>query len=294
VSSRSHSDTGRTVLVTGASSGIGREVALQLARRGDSVALLARRRAELEEVEKECFLAGSPRTVVVPADVSDTDAIDAAFQRAAEEIGPIDSVVHAAGVAAYGRFEEISSDVFDRVQSVNVAGTANVARAAIRHFDGLGLRGNLVLVGSIVGRISAPFLSPYVSSKWAVHGLARSLQAEQGYQGHRISLVGPGGVDTSIYDKAATYLGVQGKPPPPVDDVKKVARATVAMLDSSRKQRSVGALNHFMSFGFRALPAVYDLIAAPLMKRFALDDTPAAEHTGNLFEPLAEPAQSGR
>ncbi len=76
--------------------------------------------------------------------------------------------------------------------------------------------------------------------------------------------------------------------------MKKVAKATVALLGNSRKQRSVGALNHFMSFGFRAVPAVYDLIAAPLMKRFALDDTPVTQHSGNLFDPSAEPVRSGR
>lgn len=289
---RSRTDTGRTVLVTGASSGIGREVALRLAREGVPVALLARRQQELDQAEKECFLAGSPRTVVVSADVSDPSAIDDAFRHAAAELGAIDSVVHAAGVAAYGRFEEIPPELFDRVQSVNVAGTANVARAAIRHFDGYGIRGDLVLVGSVVGRISAPFLSPYVASKWAVHGLARSLQAEQGSQGHRIGLLGPGGVDTSIYQKAASYLGVQGKPPPPVDDVATVADAAIALLRGSRKQRSVGALNGIMSLGFRALPAVYDVLAAPLMRRLALDDAPVGSHDGNAFVPLPEPAGS--
>ncbi|MET3961560.1 NAD(P)-dependent dehydrogenase (short-subunit alcohol dehydrogenase family) [Marmoricola sp. OAE513] len=222
---------GRVVLVTGASSGIGRETALQLAARGDSLVLLARRTAELEVLRRACLRTGSPEALVITADVSDADAIEEAFTTASAEIGPVDTVVHAAGVAAYGRFEEIPAASFDRLFDINVGGTANVARSALRHFDAHELTGNLILFGSVVGRISTPYLSPYVASKWAVHGLVRCLQAEQARGGHRVSLVEPGGVDTTIYEKAASYLGVQGKPPPPVDDAEKVARATVALLD---------------------------------------------------------------
>jgi len=280
---------GRTVLVTGASSGIGRAVALLLAGRGDSVALLARRTTELERVARDCRRAGSPATLVITADVADQQAVEDALAEASARLGPVDSVVHAAGIAAYGHFDEIPADVFDRVIQVNVSGTANVARSALQHFDRHQFTGNLVLFGSVVGRISTPDLSPYVSSKWAVHGLARTLQAEQTPGGHHVSLVEPGGVDTTIYDKAASYLGVQGKPPPPVADPEKVARATVALLDHPRRERSVGALNPLMSLGFRMLPAVYDRIVGPLMSRLALNDEPVADHMGNLFETLAEP-----
>lgn len=280
-----------SVLVTGASSGIGREVALLCAEQGLPVALLARRRSELEQVERECRRAGGGPVLVTPADVTDQEAVDSTVAAAAARLGPVGSVVHAAGVAAYGRFDQIPADVFDRVLAVNLSGTANVARTAMKHFDDHGLRGNLVLFGSIVGRISTPYLSPYVSSKWGVHGLVRTLQAEQARGGHRVSLVEPGGVDTSIYEKAASYLGVQGKPPPPVADPGRVARATVDLLASPRRERSIGALNPLMSLGFRILPGVYDRIVAPLMTRLALDDSPVRDHAGNLFEASPEPAE---
>jgi short-subunit dehydrogenase len=283
---------GRTVLVTGASSGIGEQVALLLAVHGHSVVLLARRQPDLERVARECRKRKGARTLAIPADVSDADAVEVAFSQAVREFGPIDSVIHTAGIAAYGRFDEIPAEAFDRVLRVNVAGTANVARSAVHHFDRHNLVGNLVLFGSVVGRISSPNLSPYVASKWAVHGLARTLQAEQTPGGHHVSLVEPGGVETTIYQKAASYLGVQGKPPPPVDGAVKVARATVALLDHPRRERSVGALNPLMSFGFRALPAVYDRIVGPLMNRLALDDKPVASHSGNLFDPIAEPDET--
>lgn len=277
------------VLVTGASSGIGRATALLLAESGHSLGLLARRRDELERLARECLRRGSPSVGVLVADVAEADQVDGALAEASRQLGPLDSVIHAAGVAAYGRFEDIPGDVFDQVHRVNVSGTANVARASFRHFDEHGTTGNLVLFGSVVGRISTPKLSPYVSSKWAVHGLARTLQAEQTPGGHHVSLVEPGGVETTIYEKAASYLGVQGKPPPPVADPVTVARATVALLESPRRERSVGALNPLMSLGFRVVPAVYDRIVGPLMSRLALDDRPVAAHRGNLFEPTPEP-----
>jgi short-subunit dehydrogenase len=197
-------------------------------------------------------------------------------------------VVHAAAVAAYGRFTEIPTEVFDQVQRINLLGTANVARTALRHFD-TRQQGHLVLFGSLVGKISTPYMSPYVTSKWAVHGLARTLQAERVGERVHVSLVEPGGVSTTIYDDAASYLGVQGKPPPPVYDAERVARAVVSLIERPRRERSVGLLNPVISAGFRLFPAVYDRIVAPLVSRLALADEPVADHTGNLFEPQPEP-----
>lgn len=277
----------RAVLVTGASSGIGRSVAVELAKRGDSLVLLARRGFELEQVARECRLRGAEKVVVFPADVTDEPAVQEAFEEGGRQLGGLTSVVHAAAVAAYGRFQNIPADVFDRVVEVNVGGTANVVRTALRTFDEADRTGDIILFGSVVGRISTPFLSPYVASKWAVRGLGRSLQAEQGGR-HRISMVEPGGVDTGIYEKAASFLGVQGKPPPPVADPDRVARATVALLDQPRRELSIGALNPVMALGFRLVPAVYDRLVVPLVNRLALADRPVADHHGNLFESASE------
>ncbi len=283
--------TARTVLVTGASSGIGREVALKLAARGDALVLVARRRAELDDLAAKCTQQGAGRVLVAPADVSDADAWQEAFDAGVAAFGQIDVVVHAAAVAAYGRFAEIPGEVFDQVQKVNVNGTANVARTALRHFDDRRPRpdGHLVLFGSLVGKISTPYLSPYVTSKWAVHGLARTLQAERQGDPVHVSLVEPGGVSTTIYDKAASYLGVQGKPPPPVYGAERCASAVVSLIDHPRRERAVGVFNPVIALGFRMFPAVYDRIVAPLVSRLALSDEPVADHRGNLFQAQPEP-----
>lgn len=278
----------RTVLVTGASSGIGREVALALAERGDAVVLVARRRRELEDLAARCARQGANGVLVAPADVSEAEEWEAAFRAGEDEFGRIDTVIHAAAVAAYGRFTEIPGDLFDQVQKINLQGTANVARTSLRHFDSHH-QGHLILFGSLVGKISTPFLSPYVTSKWAVHGLARTLQAERAGEPVRVSLVEPGGVATTIYDKAASYLGVQGKPPPPVYGAERVARAVLHLMDHPRRERSVGLFNPVISLGFRMFPALYDRIVAPLVSRLALADDPVADHSGNVFHTQPEP-----
>jgi short-subunit dehydrogenase len=278
----------RVVLITGASSGIGRATAVALAERGAALVLVARRRPELEELAWVCSQRGAVQVLVAPADVSDVVAWEDAFEQAVAELGQVDVVVHAAAVAAYGRFTEIPGEVFDRVQKVNVNGTANVARSALRHFQSR-REGHLVVFGSLVGKISTPYLSPYVTSKWAVHGLARTLQAEHSADPWDISLIEPGGVSTTIYDKAASYLGVQGKPPPPVYDADTVAEAVLRVIDHPRRERTVGVLNPVISLGFRMFPAVYDRIVAPLVTRLALSDDPVADHPGNVFHSSPEP-----
>ena len=277
--------TPRKVLVTGASSGIGRATVMLLAGLGDDIVLVARRKGALEELASLVREHGASATVHA-LDVTDRDGVADLFAAS----GPFDAVVHAAGVAAYGRFTDVPGTAFDRVLEINLLGSVNVAREAVTGFEARG-GGHLVLVGSVVGRVGVPFMSPYVVSKWAVRGLARTLQAEVSGT-TKVTLVEPGGVDTSIYDKAATYLGVQGKPPPPVADAEAVAHAIVKVLDHPVRRRSIGALNPLLTVGSMLAPAVYDRIAPSLMTRLALDDTATSSHTGNLFEALPEPERT--
>ena len=280
---------GQTAAISGAASarGIGLATAKLFAAQGARVAIL-----DIDEAAaKQQAAALGPQHLGLRCDVADKASCQAAADRVLAAFGQIDVVVHAAAVAAYGRFAEIPGEVFDQVQKVNVNGTANVARTALRHFDDRRPRpdGHLVLFGSLVGKISTPYLSPYVTSKWAVHGLARTLQAERQGDPVHVSLVEPGGVSTTIYDKAASYLGVQGKPPPPVYGAERCASAVVSLIDHPRRERAVGVFNPVIALGFRMFPAVYDRIVAPLVSRLALSDEPVADHRGNLFQAQPEP-----
>ncbi|MDQ2849037.1 MAG: SDR family NAD(P)-dependent oxidoreductase [Actinomycetota bacterium] len=290
-----NSETGRpAAVITGASSGIGRATATALSADGWNLVLVARAEASLTAAAAQCSAAGAD-TLVLTADVGNQSEVDAVFDIASARFGRIDAVVHTAAAVGYGRFEDIPAEIFDRVITTNLLGTANVARAALQHFSRHG-GGSLVLMGSLLGKIAVPFMSPYVTSKWGVHALARMLQIEaRQTPGVRISLISPGSVNTPAYSQAANYLGRQGRPPPPVDPPEKVARAVLRVLRAPARDRSVGTANHVVVLGFRLLPAVFDVLVSPLMKIGGLSRTAIELTTGNVLHPHpAGDAEHGR
>ena len=123
----------QVVIVTGASSGIGLATAQLLAADGARLVLASRGADALARAAQSCTEAGGD-VVVVPTDVRDPDAVKVLFAEAVERFGHVDAVVHAAGVLAYGRFEDVPADVFEQVISTNVLGTGHVARAALEVF----------------------------------------------------------------------------------------------------------------------------------------------------------------
>ena len=142
-------------------------------------------------VQEECRSRGADACVVV-ADVADANAVERAFSQASTALGPLDAVVHSAAALAYGRFEDVPAEVFDRALATTLGGTVNVSRSSLAHFHASGGRGSLVLIGSLLGKIATPYMSSYVTAKWAVHGLARALQIEaRGTPGSRSALSRP-------------------------------------------------------------------------------------------------------
>lgn len=278
----------RVVVVTGASSGIGRATTLASSGAGDHVVLVARSRNTLEQVADECRAAGAASVQVVPTDVSDDDAVAACVRSVTDRHGRIDAVVHAAGVAAYGRTEDVPVEVFDAVVRTNLLGSVNVARHVVPVLRAQH-RGSLVLVGSVIGHMAVPSMSSYVLSKWGVRALARQLQLEnRDVAGVHVSYVSPGGVDTPIYEQAGTYDGFVGRPPPPVASPEKVARIVLRRLDHPRKRTQVNVSNHVMQAGFSALPGVFDLLIGPAFGVGAKDRTsPAGPGPGNVLAPVA-------
>ncbi len=277
-----------TVLITGASSGIGRATAHELAGRGARLVLVARGREALETTAAEARAAGAGEVLVFPADVTDEDGFRTAVDTALERFGRLDSVVHAAQVMAYGTIEELPRDVFEAVVNTALHGTAVVARVVLPVFRKQ-KAGHLLVVNSLLGSVATPLMGSYVAAKWGQLGLVRVLQQEtRDVPGITVSAVQPGGVDTPIYYQAASWTGSTGRPPPPVYSPQRVARTVLATVDRPRRVVQVGFLNPVIKAGFTLFPAVYDVLVGPLMQRLAIanDDVPPTE--GNVFRSRPE------
>ncbi|MDG4837915.1 SDR family NAD(P)-dependent oxidoreductase [Micromonospora sp. WMMD967] len=272
----------RVVAVVGATSGIGRATARAFAERGDRLVLAARAATTLGEVRAEC---ADVDVLTVPTDVTEPGALDALLDAALERFGRVDVWVHTAAVMAYGRFDELPGRVFDQVVRTDLLGTAESVRVALRHFRAVGA-GTVVVTGSVLGHITAPYMSAYVASKWGLQGLLRTVQQElRDSPRIRLSVVNPGSVDTPVYQQAANYLGRIGRPPPPVASPQRVARAIVHCVDRPRREVSVGRLNVLLRAGFTVLPGVYDVLVGPLMRAAGLSGRPVAAHDGSVFTP---------
>jgi NAD(P)-dependent dehydrogenase (short-subunit alcohol dehydrogenase family) len=276
---------GKVVLVTGASSGIGRATARLAGAHGAHVVLAARGEQTLKEAAVEAEEAGAASTLVVPTDVGDDGAVAALVEAALERHGRIDVVISNAGVVSYGRIEDVPAEVFDGVLRTNLLGAANVARHVVPVLRSQG-GGSLLYVGSVIGHVAAPQMTAYTVSKWGVRALARQVRLEnRDVPGLHVGYVAPGGVDTPIYQQAANYVGREGQPPPPVSSAERVARQILDRVgrEHARAQLTLG--NDVLRFGFTALPLVYDALVGPLLKVLAVDQgKPLAPTDGNVLE----------
>src|SRR5690242_14609163 len=190
--------TDRSVLVTGASSGIGEACALHLAARGWLVFAGVRRLEDGERVQAAASGAVEP----VLLDVTDADGVERVLADIRTRTGGrLTAVVNNAGIAVGGPIEYLPREDWRRQFEVNVFGQVAVTRAALPLIRTAGSAGRVVFIGSIGGRLSTPLLAPYDASKFALEAIAESLRHELRPSGIKVVLVEPGGVKTPIWEK---------------------------------------------------------------------------------------------
>lgn len=285
---------GSVIAVTGASSGIGRATALELARRGAHVVAVARHGPALDDLAAH---AASLRGTIVaaPADVSDVDAVHTIVDEILEAHGRIDGWVNCAAVLAYGRFDEVPLEVHRQVIATDLLGIVNCSGAVLPHFRRQG-HGSLVNLASMLGEVTVPFLSSYAASKAGIAALTRSIRHDlKEVPGIGVSCVEPGSTDTPIYRTAGNYSGRSIRAVPPTSDPRRVVAAIVDRLEYPREMTRVGVLTRVAVIGQAIAPAVYDRAVVSTMSLLAFRRGDAPLDPGNVFEPVAEWHQtSGR
>jgi short-subunit dehydrogenase len=242
----------RTALITGASSGIGRALAIELARRGWSVALGARRADELDKAAGEIRGAGG-RALVLPCDVGDPDAATEVVRRAERELGALDMVVANAGVGQYGHASQLTwKDVEPQIR-INIAGALATLTAAIPIMLAQ-QRGHLVGVSSLAGKRGLPRSAAYCAAKAALSTFLESVRIDLAPAGIRVTDVQPGFV--------ATPMTAGAKHARPMEWTSDKAASVIA----SRLERAPAVISFpwplaFMSSLGRVMPAwLYDVI----------------------------------
>jgi NAD(P)-dependent dehydrogenase (short-subunit alcohol dehydrogenase family) len=275
------------VVITGASSGIGRATALACAANGAAVVLAARRDAALQEVAGECEAAGGA-ALAVPTDVTDAEAVQVLARRAVERFGRLDVWVNAAAVTAFAPFQEIPLEDFRRILDVDVMGYVHGARAALPYLRDQG-KGVLVNVSSIVGIVPQPYTHAYSMSKAAVRVLASSIRQElrlDGAKRVKVCTVLPATIDTPFFEHTANYTGRRARAMPPVYSAERVARTIVNLIRVPRREVVVGPMGRNLLVQSKVAPGLTErMMALQVDKTHLYRTRPAPATDGNLFQP---------
>lgn len=256
---------GATVIVTGASSGIGRETAVAFARAGAGLVLVARREDRLRALAAEVEALGV-RALVLPADLRKSAAAESIVQQAMDRFGRIDVLVNNAGFGFSGTVEETSEADMRELMDVNFMAAFNLVRAVLPHMRRQG-RGHIVNVASVVGKIAFPYHGAYSATKFAMVGLTEALRGELDRSGVTATAVLPGSTRTEFFDVQRTNDGHVSAPTGPQQDADVVARAIVRSV--ARPTPEVNMVRAFrLAYGLHGFfPALRDLAGRHFYRR---------------------------
>jgi short-subunit dehydrogenase len=278
----------KIAVVTGASAGVGRAAARELARQGHDVGLIARGTDGLEAARIEIEALGR-RAIVAPADVSDWRAVDDACARIETELGAIDVWVNNAMVSVFAPFSEIEPDEFRRVTEVTYLGVVNGTRAALARMRPRN-RGTIVQVGSALAYRSIPLQSAYCGAKAAIRGFTDSIRTELRHDRSDvwITMVQMPALNTPQFGWVRSRLAHRAQPVPPIFQPEVAARAIVYAATHRRRELYVGwPTIKAIVFGAKLFPGIGDRVLGKSGYASQQTSEPRdANAPDNLFAPV--------
>jgi len=280
---------GATIVITGASSGIGRATALAFAHHGAHLVLAARRADVLAEVAAACEQLGA-RALAVPTDVTDAAAVQQLAQKAAAfGEGTLNIWVNNAGSGAIGRFEEVPLAAHEQVLRLNLLGYLYGAHAVLPYFRRQ-RRGTLLNVISLGAWLPEPYTASYTASKYGLRGLMDTLRAELSNEPNiHVCDIHPSYIDTPGFQHGANYMGRVVKPAPPVFPAQKVANTLVAVAQQPRATTMVGWPAYALRWSYALAPGLVGRASRRLFDTYFQQAKPAPVSENSLFRPQPVP-----
>lgn len=273
----------QTIVITGASSGIGLVTARLAAKRGAKVVLAARSDESLEQLEQEIRAAGG-KALAVTADVTREEDVRKLAKAAVSEFGAIDTWVNNAGASVYGRVLEVPVEEERKLFDLNFWGTVYGCKVAAEQMKSRG--GAIINVGSVASDRAIPLQGAYSASKHAVKGYTDTLRTELEHDGLPISvtLIKPTAIDTPFFRHAATYMGAQPIEPPPMYAPKIVAEAILRAAENPTRDVLVGDMAPVQSAMGRFIPGLGDRMVQAQLFEGQMSDRPRQPGENEIFE----------
>ncbi len=277
---------GQVVVVTGADAGVGRAIARRFGEDGARVALISRNRAGLEGAARDVESAGG-ESLVIPADVADHAAMEAAADAVEESFGEIDVWVNNAMATIFAFFEDIEPDEFIRSTQVTYLGTVWGTRSALRRMMPRD-RGSVVQVGSAMAYRGIPLQSPYCGAKHAIKGFVESIRTELRHKGSNVhvGMVQLPGLNTPQFNHGRSKMPKKPMPVPPIYQPEVAAEAVHHCAKARRREIYVGGSAVYTIWGNKVSPLAAEIYLAKTGVSGQLTDQPIdPPRSGNLFEP---------
>ncbi len=280
--------SGKVVVITGASSGIGKGTALAFAAAGASVVLAARRGELLDALAAECTAAGG-KALAVTADVSISADVEALAAAAVAEFRRIDVWVNNAGSGALGKFEEVPLADHVHVIETDLLGTVYGSYFAVQQFRRQGA-GTLINIASVIGKVPAPYFASYAAAKHGVVGLSGAVRqelVEAKADAIHVCTVLPASMDTPFFEHTANYTGHKPVPIPPVYDPQQVVDAILSLAVKPQDEVSVGTAAVASVFGHNVARLLTEAAMGKETQIALIEKSePAPDTEGGLYAPV--------